>query len=113
MINALTIQYCVYVLLSSTYIELLYMLCTDLISRYPCITKVQKQAKDCVISFISLKSKCEGYQPDKVIPYMHIMALHMPEVIRRHKNLVVRVQTNNYKIFTWFLHKYRHRKEEQ
>ena len=37
--------------------------------------------------FTSLKGKCDGYKPDNVTPYMHIMALHMPEVIRRHKNL--------------------------
>ena len=92
-----------------------YALYIELRSKDPCATKVQKQAKDWVILFTSLKDKCDGYQPDNVTPYMHIMALHMPEVIQKHKNLYrFSCQgTDLYaqKIFTWFLHKYRHRKK--
>ena len=52
------------------------MLYTDLRSRHPCATKVQKQAKDWVNSFTSLKSKRDGYQPDKVTPYMEFKKLN-------------------------------------
>ena len=37
--------------------------------------------------FTSLKGKCDGYAPDKVTPYMHIMALHLKKVITNHGNL--------------------------
>ena len=30
-------------------------------------------------NFVSLSNKCDGYQPDSVTPYMHIMVFHMPE----------------------------------
>ena len=69
--------------MQTLYTIIILALYDKLRSKDPCAIKIQKQAKDWVISFTSLKSKCDGYQPDKVTPYMHIMELHMPEVIRK------------------------------
>ena len=70
-----------------TYVELLCAIQQDKIKKSMC-HRSAKKAKGWVKSFTSLKSKCDGYQPENVTPYMHIMALHMPEVIRKHNNLL-------------------------
>ena len=60
---------------------------TELKSKHPCAIKVQQQTKDWVTLFNSLKDKCDGYQPDNITPYIHIMALHAAVVITRNGNL--------------------------
>ena len=67
-----------------TYVGLLCAIQQDKIKKSMC-HRSAKKAKNWVESFTSLKSKCDGYQPKNV---MHIMALHMPEVIRKHNNLL-------------------------
>ena len=48
---------------------------------------MERKAKKWIDLFTSLKGRCDGYAPDKVTPYMHIMALHLKKVITNHGNL--------------------------
>jgi len=53
----------------------------------PQASEVERQAKQWVNHFTSLKGKCDGYAPERVTPYMHIMGLHLKKVITNHGNL--------------------------
>ena len=39
------------------------------------------------MNFVALSPVAQGYQKDRVTPYMHIMAMHMPHMIRLHGNI--------------------------
>jgi hypothetical protein len=45
--------------------------------------EVEKLAKDWVTSFISFSSTMEVHHKSNMTPYMHIMAYHIPDVMRR------------------------------
>ncbi|XP_065893383.1 uncharacterized protein [Dysidea avara] len=53
-------------------------------SKKPSADDVENKAKKWITDFVSLQTKCDGYQPDNVTPYLHIMSRHMGEVIRKH-----------------------------
>ena len=44
---------------------------------------VDKAAKVWITDFVSFSSKIDGHQKANVTPYMHIMAYHVPDFIRR------------------------------
>lgn len=45
------------------------------------------KAKQWIKDFLALSPMAQGYQKDRVTPYMHIMAMHMPHMIRLHGNI--------------------------
>ncbi|KAL5484383.1 hypothetical protein EMCRGX_G020864 [Ephydatia muelleri] len=45
------------------------------------------KAKQWIKDFVALSPVAQGYQKDRVTPYMHIMAMHMPHMIRLHGNI--------------------------
>ena len=45
------------------------------------------QAKDWIKLFMSLGSKCEGFQKKRVTPYMHLMVYHIPVMIKEYGNI--------------------------
>ncbi|XP_065916541.1 uncharacterized protein [Dysidea avara] len=53
-------------------------------SKKPFADDAENKAKKWITDCVSLQAKCDGYQPDNVTPYLHIMSLHMGEVIRKH-----------------------------
>ena len=40
------------------------------------------QEKDWIKLFMSLGSKCEGFQKKQITPYMHLVVYHIPVMIR-------------------------------
>ena len=46
-----------------------------------------QQAKEWIKSFVSLATVTQGYQKSKVTPYMHVLATHVPDMIRQHRNI--------------------------
>ena len=45
------------------------------------------QGKEWITKFHSMDDRCVGYKPSRVTPYMHIMAYHAPDFIRRYGNI--------------------------
>ena len=45
------------------------------------------QAQEWITTFTSLGSLCQGYQKERVTPYMHIMAYHVPKLMMLHKGI--------------------------
>lgn len=45
------------------------------------------QAQEWITTFTSLGSLCQGYQKERVTPYMHIMAYHVPRLMMLHKGI--------------------------
>ena len=45
------------------------------------------QAQEWITTFTSLGSSCQGYQKERVTPYMHIMAYHVPRLMMLHKGI--------------------------
>ena len=51
-------------------------------SNHDC-SNFSKLAKDWLELFLSLRKHYEGFEPKHVIPYMHIMVYHVPEMVQR------------------------------
>lgn len=45
------------------------------------------KAQEWITTFTSLGSLCQGYQKERVTPYMHIMAYHIPRLMMLHKGI--------------------------
>lgn len=45
------------------------------------------KAQEWITTFTSLGSLCQGYQKERVTPYMHIMAYHVPRLMMLHKGI--------------------------
>lgn len=45
------------------------------------------KAKEWIETFLSLSSVADGYQKENVTPYMHVLAIHVPGMIAKHRNM--------------------------
>ena len=48
---------------------------------------VDEQAKQWINDFVALSSSMEGHQKSCVTPYMHVLAYHVPDMIRKHGSI--------------------------
>ena len=45
------------------------------------------QAKKWIADFVAFSGMSQGYQRSNVTPYMHLMAIHIPEIVALHGNV--------------------------
>ena len=51
------------------------------------IAQVEIKAREWITDFIAFSAELDGHQKSRVTPYMHIMAYHVPEMMKKYGNV--------------------------
>ncbi|XP_077863939.1 uncharacterized protein LOC100367812 [Saccoglossus kowalevskii] len=61
----------------------------ELMKSKPDYAMFQEKAKEWIRLFQSLSTKCTGYQKERITPYMHILAYHVPMMMKIHGDITL------------------------